>query len=158
MGAEAVGAMMHQQFRLATVGNIINAETAIFIAVLQIVRQRRQIALLDMKFGGEFGIGRRALELVSQLRARGRDLLALAQEMSVVHLDIDNHDLAHHPHLVGVGGTIGKHDGSDELGIFRIGNIYDAGAVRWFHVADKGVIAVDHDLPAADQVEPTNPF
>ena len=105
-------------------------------------------------------------------RVPGRNLTGVGFVGHVVNADTDgkivrfagadqfvvtDHDIAAGMHLVGVG-AVGHSRVREKLGVFRVGDVDDAGPERIRHVADIGRRAVDADLAAPGAVEKSDLF
>ena len=78
--------------------------------------------------------------------------------MAVVLFEVGIQQIAHHPRLVGVRIAVFKVDGGYNLRVRWIRDIDDRGAVGRRHVADIGIITVDHDLAAAGDIQAADAF
>ncbi len=151
--ADAAGLHIGQQLRIGRIGDVPHPEPAIGIAARMALAQIGEILLGNADRRGDLGIRRRPPERLRQLRGGAVELLALAVEMPAMTLDIGDHQIARHPHLVGVRVMIHRRDLRDDARIGGIADIDDGGAVRRRHVADIGIAVLDDHLAAAGNVE-----
>ena len=76
--------------------------------------------------------------------------------MSIILLDIRNHDIADHADLVGMGAVVGEFEHRCEPRICGITDVDDAGPVRRLHMTNICVSTLHHDLSAALQTAEEN--
>jgi hypothetical protein len=72
---------------------------------------------------------------------------------------VDDHDITRDAHFVAVRLVIVERDGGDQARLARIGDIDDRGAemIRIGNVSNKGMGTADRHLPAAGEIEMTQP-
>ena len=156
--ADAARLLMHDQARLGGIRDIPHLESAFGIAAGQFGLQRRQSRLLDPEFGRQLFLRRLAPQRLLQFGARLEHALRRAHHAPVVVLDIGDHDVAGHAHLVRMRAVVFEFDLGHHARLARVRNIEDGGAVRRLHVAEKSMLALHHDLPATGNVEMAQPL
>jgi hypothetical protein len=151
--AEAEGLVVGDQLRPGLVGDVVDPEPAVGIAALAGGVQHRDVVRGHAQLGRQLCIARRPSQIAGEPGPELRQARALAQEVTIVLLDVGEHQVADDPDLVGVGVAVGQLDRRDHLGLRRIRDVDDRGAVRRLHVADIGSAVLDHDLAAAGDVQ-----
>ena len=153
--ADAAGLLIGDQLRLRGIGDVVDLEAAVLVALRAGRLERAQIRLADTHPGGDLGGRRLAPQPCGKLGARGRQLLGAPPDAAHVAFVVDDHHVADDADLVAVRVRIVERDGRDHARVAGIGDVDDGGAepVLVGDVAHIGVTARDRHLAGARNVE-----
>src|ERR1044072_1344750 len=155
MDTDAAGLLIGDQLRPFRIGDVVDLESAIAVALRAGRFERTQILLVDAHPGGDLGGRRFAPQPRGELAACGRQLLGAPPDAAHVALVVDDHDVADDANLVAVRVRIVKLDVCDHARMNRICHVDDGGAepVLVGDVAHIGVMARNRHLTGARNIE-----
>ena len=151
--AEAVRLHVTEQAGLILVGDVPDLEAAFGVGVAKELARERDLLRLDAQLGCQLCIFRLAAEGGQELAFGFLQVSGRARGVTLVLLDVGDHEVAGDAHLVGVRALRLEGQRGDDLRPLRVRDVDDGRAMRRLHVADEGVVALDVDLAATGQVE-----